>query len=573
MKMYEQRGHDSDKGDVFGYDEIYRLKHVKFNSPERTNPETPLFEKSKRINFDKLHNIMSIVETQNQTTNEIFTTIEGENAKLNQYTTFDQWGLDYDLNGNTTKKGIQKFYYDYRNQLVRVTEGGAPTAEYKYDALGRRFSKQLPNSSTHPLTSYYYSGNQVIEERDGSDNVLKQYIYGNGIDEVIRVDINESGNFTPYYFHSNGIGSVTAITDQNGQLVERISYDLYGMPTFTDYRTDPQNPEVVGSSVIGNELLFQSRRYEKETNLIYFRARYYDPIMGRFLSVDPLGYKDSMNLYQSFNQNPVNFVDPFGDKIYLTGMGMSVRDTLKALLQVFIDIGVNEEELKNAIQIDYDEKGYYITQESFIPKAKKWNVDRDKLLSGFLEKTTYLQYDTEKVFKRLEEIFTILIQRDEIIEFSIDTDAFFGRGKVNNKGWIESDIYGRGVCIDPEHILKKDSSNPSRGNKNIQIIVDPEPKNPNQLINGEFHIDLRGFKAGINLEQEKYWVAPLTLEAAIVHEFGHAYAFLMGYKPNTHEAMNAETAVFFENLYRLRAIKKIFKGKTPRSHQYVRYRH
>jgi RHS repeat-associated protein len=312
MKMFEQRVHDSDKGDIFGYDEIYRLKHVKFNSPEPTNPETSLFEKSKTINFDKLHNIMSIVETQNQTTNEIFTTIEGENAKLNQYTTFDQWGLDYDLNGNTIQKGIQKFYYDYRNQLVRVTEGGATTAEYKYDALGRRFSKQLPNSSTHPLTSYYHAGNQVIEERDGSDNVLKQYIYGNGIDEVIRVDINDSGNFTPYYFHTNGIGSVTAITDQNGQLVERISYDLYGMPTFTDYKTDPQNPQVVGSSVIGNELLFQGRRFEKETNLVYFRARYFDPIMGRFLSVDPMGYQDSMNLYQAFWMNPVNFVDPLG---------------------------------------------------------------------------------------------------------------------------------------------------------------------------------------------------------------------------------------------------------------------
>jgi RHS repeat-associated protein len=159
----------------------------------------------------------------------------------------------------------------------------------------------------------------VIEERDGSDNVLKQYIYGNGIDELIRVDINESGNFTPYYFHTNGIGSVTAITDQDGELVERVSYDLYGMPTFTDYRTDLQNPQVVGSSVIDNELLFQGRRYEKETNLIYFRARYYDPIMGRFLQTDPMGYQDSMNLYQAFNMNPVNFID---------SMGMEVKDII-----------------------------------------------------------------------------------------------------------------------------------------------------------------------------------------------------------------------------------------------------
>jgi RHS repeat-associated protein len=47
-------------------------------------------------------------------------------------------------------------------------------------------------------------------------------------------------------------------------------------------------------------------------NLFYFRARYYDPIMGRFLSVDPMGYQDSMNLYQAFKMNPINFLDPFG---------------------------------------------------------------------------------------------------------------------------------------------------------------------------------------------------------------------------------------------------------------------
>jgi RHS repeat-associated protein len=84
------------------------------------------------------------------------------------------------------------------------------------------------------------------------------------------------------------------------------------MPTFTDYLTDPQNPTVVENSVIGNDILFQGRRYDKETNLLYFRARYFCPIMGRFLSVDPMGYYDSMNLYTAFNCNPQNFKDPFG---------------------------------------------------------------------------------------------------------------------------------------------------------------------------------------------------------------------------------------------------------------------
>jgi hypothetical protein len=286
--------------------------------------------------------------------------------------------------------------------------------------------------------------------------------------------------------------------------------------------------------------------------------------MGRFLSVDPMGYQDSMNLYQAFNMNPVNYVDPMGEKIYLTGM--FPRSDLMALLQVFIDIGVNEDELKNAINIDIDEKGVYITQDSYIPKAKEWKVDTHRLTDDFLIHTTNLQNNLDKIRKRLEDVFTLLIQIPQVIEFSLDTDAF--------KSWIDASEYGRGVCIDPEHKLKKSRENPGRGNKNIQVIVDPKPTEQRYLINNEFHIDLRGHKAGVEFSKNKYWAIPLTLEAAIVHEFGHAYALIKGYKPtDSHTSMNAETAVLLENLYRLRAIRKIWKGRRPREHRYVRQFH
>ncbi|MCJ7484235.1 MAG: RHS repeat-associated core domain-containing protein, partial [Thermodesulfovibrionales bacterium] len=223
-------------------------------------------------------------------------------AQLNQYSKFDQWTMAYDQNGNTTQKGTQQFSYNFRNQLVRAIDGGS-TVTLKYDPFGRRIEK----IGTGNTIKFYYAGNQVIEERNSSDQVTKQYIYGNGIDELLRLDVYSGATSAPYYVHTNDIGSTTAITDSTGALVERVSYDTFGLPSFTDATGQP-----IATSSIGNMTLFQGREYDSELNLYNYRARYYDPIMGRFLQMDPVGYKDSMNLYQGMGMNPINSIDPMG---------------------------------------------------------------------------------------------------------------------------------------------------------------------------------------------------------------------------------------------------------------------
>ena len=115
---------------------------------------------------------------------------------------------------------------------------------------------------------------------------------------------------TPYYDHTNNIGPETAITDGNEDLVEKVSRDAFGNSSFTDVPNQP-----LASSSIGDNILFQNKNYNEETNLYYYRARYYDPIMGRFLQTDPMSYTDSMNLYQSFNCNPINFTNPMGKNV------------------------------------------------------------------------------------------------------------------------------------------------------------------------------------------------------------------------------------------------------------------
>jgi RHS repeat-associated protein len=302
LKNYEQRIHDGSKGDVYAYDAINRIKNIKFDAADPTDPQTAQFAKAKTYNLDKVDNILKIVENKNSVDSEILTEMTASNAKLNQYSKFDQWNMAYDQNGNTTQKGSQQFSYNFRNQLVRSIDGGS-TVTLKYDPFGRRIEK----SGTGNTIRFYYAGNQVIEERNSSDQVTKQYVYGNGIDELFRLDVYSGATSTPYYVHTNDIGSTTAITDGTGALVERISYDTFGLPSFTDAAG-----QTITSSSIGNMSLFQGREFDTELNLYNYRARYYDPIMGRFLQTDPVGYQDSMNLYQGLNSNPLNFTDPFG---------------------------------------------------------------------------------------------------------------------------------------------------------------------------------------------------------------------------------------------------------------------
>ncbi|MCL5281599.1 MAG: hypothetical protein M1376_17005, partial [Planctomycetes bacterium] len=102
-----------------------------------------------------------------------------------------------------------------------------------------------------------------------------------------------------YYYHFDGLGSVVGLTNASGNTVEVYEYDVYGRVG----ATDANHP---------NRIMFTGREYDKETGLYYYRARYYNPQIGRFLQTDPVGYGAGMNLYRYCANNPLNLTDPSG---------------------------------------------------------------------------------------------------------------------------------------------------------------------------------------------------------------------------------------------------------------------
>ena len=225
------------------------------------------------------------------------------------------YSLAYDLNDNLgSGLNLNSYTHDIENRLISATTPN-DSISFTYDAFGTRTSKTVDGV----VTNYILDGNQVIAEYDGSAQLLRRYVYA-GLDQPIQM-VTPSAT---YYYHADALGSIIALSDTGANLVETYALGPYG--------------QVHQASLLGNPYLFTGREYDSETGLYYYRNRYYDPGLGRFLEPDPMGTADGLNLYAYVGGNPVNFVDPLG--LFATGQsGFSVGSFLDSAGQFFDDIG------------------------------------------------------------------------------------------------------------------------------------------------------------------------------------------------------------------------------------------
>ena len=251
--------------------------------------------------------------TKNYTTSE---------KGLNQYESLTQYDSEftegllftytYDDNGNLTDIDSSEDSYDYvydcENRLIEAKKNGQTVGTYTYDFAGRRVTKTADGITT----KYYYDGDHVIAEYEGG-SLARKYVYGPGIDEPIRMITSGDS----YYYHHNRQGSIVALSDSSGDIVENYQYDAFGK-FLVHTVPGPDGLWMTADDVIdsvsaqGNPYTFTGRRYDPETGLYYYRARMYDPGDGRFLQTDPIGYIGGLNLYTYCGNNPLYWVDPYG---------------------------------------------------------------------------------------------------------------------------------------------------------------------------------------------------------------------------------------------------------------------
>ena len=210
----------------------------------------------------------------------------------NRQLVFGTKTMSYDANGNVTSiansGAVTMFTWDTRNRLVALS-GQELTAAFAYDATGRRAEKTV-NSIT---TQFQYDrGNLVRELTEGRE---VRYLHSLRLDETLcRLDPQEES-----YYLADLLSSTVALTDASGALGTTYTYEPFGQTAMAGLQT-------------ANPFQYTGRERER-SGLYYYRARYFDPTLGRFLAEDPIKIMGTdLNFYAYVKNRPLNFTDPTG---------------------------------------------------------------------------------------------------------------------------------------------------------------------------------------------------------------------------------------------------------------------
>jgi RHS repeat-associated protein len=287
--------------DIYGLDQLNRLK-----------TETKQGTGARTINYDKTDQVQTVTGSNSEAytydqngnrTNSGYATDSG-----NRLTSDGTYSYQYDPEGNRKSRtnivtqAVDEYTWDYRNRLTGIVSkdsGGAviKTVGYTYDVDDQRVSKMVTTGTGSTTEKYYLDGNQIAFVTDGSGNQMFHYLYGLNVDQVMAQD-SPTGMV---WALADRLGSVETLTDGEGVVVDQRTFDSFGRVL------SESNPSVQF------RYGYTGRELDLESGLNYYRARYYDPANGRFISVDPMGFgAGDTNLYRYVGNSSTNATDPSG---------------------------------------------------------------------------------------------------------------------------------------------------------------------------------------------------------------------------------------------------------------------
>ena len=202
----------------------------------------------------------------------------------------DRKQFSYDRQGGIIEEknlaGIRRFSYNSRHQQTRVETETGSVQENRYDAEGLRF-ELLENGRR---TSFVYHDGELLQE-EGREEQGTSYHLGAGMEAFRR------GQELSYYHRDEQL-STTFITGGHGDVLNSYQYDAFGIPLDT-------------TEQLNNRIRYTGQQYDDVTGQYYLRARYYNPVAGRFMQED-VYQGDGLNLYAYCGNNPVVYDDPSG---------------------------------------------------------------------------------------------------------------------------------------------------------------------------------------------------------------------------------------------------------------------
>ncbi|MEL6108015.1 MAG: RHS repeat-associated core domain-containing protein, partial [Planctomycetota bacterium] len=261
----------------------------------------------------------------------------GEN---NQLLADSEYTYEYDAEGNLIGRteiangNVTVYEYDHRNRLITVQESSAEgvvlsETRYTYDVLNRRIAQTKNGETLHTV----YNADNAWADFGDDGSVVTRYLFGERVDQVLaRFEPNEGIT----WHLTDTQGSVRELVDAAGNPIFQISYDTFGIASTMSLEST-------------GRYLYAGREYDQDVGLYYNRARFYDPLQGRFLSQDPLGFNaGDSNLYRYVGNSPANGTDP-------TGEATALEYAMKAVYAVaLLNIACAAVDFAADLELDYE---------------------------------------------------------------------------------------------------------------------------------------------------------------------------------------------------------------------------